>query len=419
MADVVKLDSKQRASFKLSVKQKLQDLGKYIDEELPEYVMVMVGNSRSHAQMASDLKVFLGSSTVVFTDWLFQKLSKLSSDATNESDSREGTPLLDEKPAVKSPAKPPVKPMQPVVMDARDVIRSKQEDRDDHRDDRSLPKTSVLSSVVTVQPRPSIKPANVTVRNASLLTRAIADATKSTREGNTRAVRTSARSPDLTVREPARVIADVNNGVVARRPVHERLGNRVGRIEEPYVEDISSDEEDKGPSVKKSKRSDDEEQPDSPKFIVTLDGAKGMFDNTAELSDSDDEIQQSRPGSVFSRIGTIASNVTTNSNRFLFSKATAPPRFPTPQTSSYPSFRPQQPNVWQTIPFRPRHPVYPRTPFRTPNQYKLVKNQFPSRDKLKWTAPTSKPSVPVKKPEPDTKTVVGVPLTVSQPVTTL
>ena len=59
--------------------------------------------------------------------------------------------------------------------------------------------------------------------------------------------------------EPARVIADVNNGVVARRPVHERLGNRVGRIEEPYVEDISSDEEDKGPSVKKSKRNDDEE----------------------------------------------------------------------------------------------------------------------------------------------------------------
>ena len=40
-----------------------------LDEELPEYVLVMVGNNRSNAQMASELKVFLGNSTVDFTDW--------------------------------------------------------------------------------------------------------------------------------------------------------------------------------------------------------------------------------------------------------------------------------------------------------------------------------------------------------------
>ena len=50
-------------------------------------------------------------SIILYFSRLFQKLSKLSSDATNESDSREGTPLLDEKPAVKSPVKPPVKPV--------------------------------------------------------------------------------------------------------------------------------------------------------------------------------------------------------------------------------------------------------------------------------------------------------------------
>jgi dsRNA-specific ribonuclease len=102
MAERIKLDSKQRTSLKLSVKTKLQELGKYIDEELPEYVMVMIGNNRSHAQMASELKVFLGSSTVDFTDWLQMKLAQLRSN-TNESDSREGTPLLDEKAAVKLP----------------------------------------------------------------------------------------------------------------------------------------------------------------------------------------------------------------------------------------------------------------------------------------------------------------------------
>lgn len=41
----------------------------FVDEELPEYVMVMVGNKRSLAQMAAELKVFLGNGTVDFTDW--------------------------------------------------------------------------------------------------------------------------------------------------------------------------------------------------------------------------------------------------------------------------------------------------------------------------------------------------------------
>lgn len=47
------------------------------DEELPDYVMVMVANKRSQSQMEEDLQLFLGSSTVVFTTWLHQVLQKL------------------------------------------------------------------------------------------------------------------------------------------------------------------------------------------------------------------------------------------------------------------------------------------------------------------------------------------------------
>lgn len=60
-----------------AIKAKLMELGAYVDEELPDYVMVMVANKRSQSQMEDDLQLFLGSSTVVFTTWLHQVLQKL------------------------------------------------------------------------------------------------------------------------------------------------------------------------------------------------------------------------------------------------------------------------------------------------------------------------------------------------------
>jgi hypothetical protein len=35
----------------------------YIDDELPDYVMIMVANKRSKQQMLTDLNLFLGSNT--------------------------------------------------------------------------------------------------------------------------------------------------------------------------------------------------------------------------------------------------------------------------------------------------------------------------------------------------------------------
>lgn len=64
-----------------AVKAKLVELGSgtagYIDDELPDYVMIMVANKRSKEQMTTDLSLFLGKNTDVFVGWLHQVLEKL------------------------------------------------------------------------------------------------------------------------------------------------------------------------------------------------------------------------------------------------------------------------------------------------------------------------------------------------------
>ena len=43
------------------------------DEELPDYIMVMLANKRSKEQMTEDLVLFLGANTKVFTEWLVKR----------------------------------------------------------------------------------------------------------------------------------------------------------------------------------------------------------------------------------------------------------------------------------------------------------------------------------------------------------
>lgn len=62
-----------------AIKGKLQELGAYVDEELPDYIMVMVANKKSQDQMTEDLSLFLGNNTQKFTVWLHGVLDKLRS----------------------------------------------------------------------------------------------------------------------------------------------------------------------------------------------------------------------------------------------------------------------------------------------------------------------------------------------------
>lgn len=76
------LGSEIGQKMRSAVKAKLIELGTgtatgYIDDELPDYVMIMVANKRSRQQMVDDLTLFLGSQTEVFVNWLHQVLQKL------------------------------------------------------------------------------------------------------------------------------------------------------------------------------------------------------------------------------------------------------------------------------------------------------------------------------------------------------
>lgn len=60
-----------------AIKAKLTELGKTVDDELIDYIMVMVANKKEESQMARDLQPFLESDTFKFTSWLHKVLQKL------------------------------------------------------------------------------------------------------------------------------------------------------------------------------------------------------------------------------------------------------------------------------------------------------------------------------------------------------
>ncbi|KAK6014358.1 hypothetical protein OSTOST_20281, partial [Ostertagia ostertagi] len=55
--------------LKAAIKAKLEELGVYVDDELPEYIMVMIANKKEKNQMKDDLNLFLGKCTNKFVDW--------------------------------------------------------------------------------------------------------------------------------------------------------------------------------------------------------------------------------------------------------------------------------------------------------------------------------------------------------------
>ncbi|XP_032593641.1 zinc finger CCCH domain-containing protein 14 isoform X2 [Drosophila grimshawi] len=76
------LGSEIGQKMRSAVKAKLLELGTggsagFIDDELPDYVMVMVANKRTKQQMNAELNLFLGDQTDLFVTWLHEVLQKL------------------------------------------------------------------------------------------------------------------------------------------------------------------------------------------------------------------------------------------------------------------------------------------------------------------------------------------------------
>jgi hypothetical protein len=62
------------------VKAKLVEIGEYADDQLTDYVMIMVSNKKSEKQMAGDLELFLGGldQSTRFSAWLHAKLKSVT-----------------------------------------------------------------------------------------------------------------------------------------------------------------------------------------------------------------------------------------------------------------------------------------------------------------------------------------------------
>ncbi len=65
------------SKIRLAIKTKLQELNAYVDDELPDYIMVMVANKKGADVMRKDLGLFLNERTNEFVDWLVGVLNRL------------------------------------------------------------------------------------------------------------------------------------------------------------------------------------------------------------------------------------------------------------------------------------------------------------------------------------------------------
>lgn len=62
---------------KKTIKKQLKTLGCYVDDELPEYIMVMIANKRTEEQMVEDLQLFLNDEAEKFVSWMIVVLSRI------------------------------------------------------------------------------------------------------------------------------------------------------------------------------------------------------------------------------------------------------------------------------------------------------------------------------------------------------
>ena len=63
--------------IQLAIKAKLKEINAYVDDELPDYIMIMIANRKPEEQMCEALSLFLGDHAKNFTKWLFELLSGL------------------------------------------------------------------------------------------------------------------------------------------------------------------------------------------------------------------------------------------------------------------------------------------------------------------------------------------------------
>ncbi|XP_071962942.1 zinc finger CCCH domain-containing protein 14-like [Antedon mediterranea] len=109
------MDIGKEISYKIrdAIKAKLVDLGAYVDEELPDYIMVMIANKKTTDQMRDDLQLFLSHNTDKFTEWLDTVIHKLQSATVEDSLKAPPVELEEIKPSEPLSAPQSAPPSQP------------------------------------------------------------------------------------------------------------------------------------------------------------------------------------------------------------------------------------------------------------------------------------------------------------------
>ena len=72
--------------LKSEIEGKLKELDVYIDEELPDYILVLLANKKSQQQMCKDLRLFFGSLTETFVEWVHSRTKEMK---TNQIEIKE------------------------------------------------------------------------------------------------------------------------------------------------------------------------------------------------------------------------------------------------------------------------------------------------------------------------------------------
>jgi len=72
----LKLDASQKVKLHAVIASHLSKISAYTDDVLPEYVMVLVQNKKTLAQVSTDLNAFLGKDAASFSEWLWDLLDE-------------------------------------------------------------------------------------------------------------------------------------------------------------------------------------------------------------------------------------------------------------------------------------------------------------------------------------------------------
>jgi len=135
------LGAEVSAKIRSAIKAKLIELEAYVDDELPDYIMVMVANNRTKEQMEEDLGLFLNNNTAAFTNWLHAVLEKLKKVTLEEVSKKTETKKKKVKKPIseKTTSKKSVK--EPIKDKGRDDRRSRVTEKFDKKSSRPSTKS--------------------------------------------------------------------------------------------------------------------------------------------------------------------------------------------------------------------------------------------------------------------------------------